>query len=82
MATHSALRFHGNKDLRLETVARPRPGPRQVLVKVDFCAVCQTDVEEFVRKLFLHGSLLHAATKVLIVLSNSEPDADLVARGK
>ncbi len=50
MATHSALRFHGNKDLRLETVARPRPGPRQVLVKVDFCAVCQTDVEEF-----LHG---------------------------
>jgi (R,R)-butanediol dehydrogenase/meso-butanediol dehydrogenase/diacetyl reductase len=48
MATHSALRFHGNQDLRLETIAQPVPKATEVKVKVEYCAVCATDVEEFV----------------------------------
>ena len=48
MASHSALRFHGNQDLRLESVPQPVPSASQVKVQVEYCAVCQTDVEEFV----------------------------------
>eukprot|EP01045_Picozoa_sp_COSAG04_P010665 COSAG04_NODE_658_length_11475_cov_3.480837_10_plen_219_part_00 len=33
-------------------------------------------------KLFLRAPLLHAASKVLVISADSEPDADLVARGK
>jgi (R,R)-butanediol dehydrogenase/meso-butanediol dehydrogenase/diacetyl reductase len=48
----SALRYHGNKDLRLERVPVPVPGISDVVVRVEFCAICQTDVEEF-----LHGPI-------------------------
>jgi|TARA_B100001971_G_C18266996_1_gene594075 (R,R)-butanediol dehydrogenase/meso-butanediol dehydrogenase/diacetyl reductase len=42
-----ALVYHGNKDLRLETVPEPTPGPGQVKLAVDYCGICATDVEEF-----------------------------------
>ena len=48
MASHSALRFHGNQDLRLESVPQPVPKATEVKVRVEYCAVCATDVEEFV----------------------------------
>jgi len=42
-----ALRFHGPKDLRVEDVSQPRPGAGQVLIKVDWCGICGTDLHEF-----------------------------------
>ncbi len=42
-----AIRIHGPKDARYETVPDPQPGPDDVLVKVKAVAICATDVELF-----------------------------------
>ncbi len=43
-----AMVYHGNRDLRLETVADPSPGEGEALLKVDYCGICATDIEEYV----------------------------------
>ena len=47
-----ALVYHGNQDLRLEWVADPTPGPDQVRLRIDYCGICATDIEEY-----LHGPM-------------------------
>lgn len=42
-----ALRFHAAKDLRLEEIAKPVPGPGQVLVRNRFVGICGTDLHEY-----------------------------------
>ena len=42
-----ALVYHGNKDLRLQEWPDPSPGPGEVLLRVDFCGICATDIEEY-----------------------------------
>jgi (R,R)-butanediol dehydrogenase/meso-butanediol dehydrogenase/diacetyl reductase len=41
------LVYHGNKDLRLETVPEPSPSRGDVKLRVDFCGICATDIEEY-----------------------------------
>ncbi len=48
-----ALRWHGRGDLRLESVPEPEAGPAEVVVQVDWCGLCGTDVHEY-----LHGPIL------------------------
>jgi (R,R)-butanediol dehydrogenase / meso-butanediol dehydrogenase / diacetyl reductase len=49
VATESmpALRWHGRRDLRLEEVPRPRPRAGEVLVAVEWCGICGTDLHEY-----------------------------------
>jgi (R,R)-butanediol dehydrogenase/meso-butanediol dehydrogenase/diacetyl reductase len=42
-----ALVYHGNKDLRVESAPDPRPGPGQVRLRIDYCGICATDIEEY-----------------------------------
>lgn len=35
--------YHGVRDMRLEEVPTPRPGPGEALVRVVACGICQTD---------------------------------------
>ena len=42
-----ALVYHGNKDLRLESVPDPTPGPGEVRLRIDYCGICATDIEEY-----------------------------------
>ena len=42
-----ALVYHGNKDLRLESVPDPRPGAGEVKMRIDYCGICATDIEEY-----------------------------------
>ena len=42
-----AMVYHGNKDLRLESVPDPSPGPGEVRLRVDYCGICATDIEEY-----------------------------------
>ncbi|HEU5470778.1 MAG TPA: alcohol dehydrogenase catalytic domain-containing protein [Actinophytocola sp.] len=44
-----AARWHGALDVRVEDVPRPRPGPGEVLIRVDRAGICGTDIEEYTR---------------------------------
>jgi L-iditol 2-dehydrogenase len=41
-------RLHGVADLRVDQVPRPSPGPGEILLRVEGCGVCPTDVRKFV----------------------------------
>jgi L-iditol 2-dehydrogenase len=41
--------WHNNKDIRLEEVPRPKPGPEEMLVKVHSCGICGSDIVEWYR---------------------------------
>lgn len=42
-----AARLHGIADLRLEELPDPEPGPGELLVRVEACGVCPTDVRKY-----------------------------------
>ena len=42
-----AIVYHGNKDLRLQDWAEPSPGPRDLKLKITYCGICATDIEEW-----------------------------------
>lgn len=42
-----ALRYHGNKDIRLDDIPVPEPGPGEVRVRVSYTGICATDIEEW-----------------------------------
>jgi 2-desacetyl-2-hydroxyethyl bacteriochlorophyllide A dehydrogenase len=44
--TMRAARLHGVGDLRVETLEVPRPGPRELVVRIDACGICPTDVRK------------------------------------
>jgi (R,R)-butanediol dehydrogenase/meso-butanediol dehydrogenase/diacetyl reductase len=43
-----AARWHGALDVRIEEVPVPKPGPGEVLVRIERAGICGTDVEEYV----------------------------------
>ena len=45
--TMQAVVCHGPRDYRLEEVAKPTPGPGEVLVRVEACGICASDVKCF-----------------------------------
>ncbi len=42
-----AARLHGIRDLRLDTLPIPEPGPRELLVRIEACGVCSTDARKY-----------------------------------
>lgn len=44
MNTMPLVRIHGPDDLRIDTVERPVPGPDDVLVRVERCGICGSDL--------------------------------------
>jgi L-iditol 2-dehydrogenase len=42
-----AARLHGIGDLRVETLPDPEPGPGELLVQVEACGLCPTDLRKF-----------------------------------
>jgi len=41
--------WHNNKDIRIEDVPRPKPGPKEILVKIIACGICGSDIVEWYR---------------------------------
>ena len=46
-ASMTALRWYGPRDVRVESVPVPEPGPGQVLVAVERAGLCGSDLEEY-----------------------------------
>lgn len=80
-----ALVYHGNKDLRLETVPEPVPGPGEAKLRVDFCGICATDIEEYLYgPVFISGNAPNPLTgKKMPLVTGHEITATVVdtARG-
>ena len=41
--------WYNNRDIRIEEVARPVPGPEEMLVKIISCGICGSDIVEWYR---------------------------------
>lgn len=46
-ATMRTARLYGVRDLRVETVPVPEPGPGELLLQVEACGICPTDARKF-----------------------------------
>ncbi len=46
--TMRAVRCHAPEDYRLEEIPTPTPGPGEVVIKLDACGVCASDVKCFI----------------------------------
>jgi L-iditol 2-dehydrogenase len=46
-----AIRVYGPKDIRIEDVPKPVPGPGEVLVKIKYVGICGTDIEIYLGEL-------------------------------
>jgi L-iditol 2-dehydrogenase len=42
-----AARLHGVRDLRVERLPRPQPKPDELLIEIEACGVCPTDVRKY-----------------------------------
>ncbi len=56
-----AVVFHGIRDLRVEEVADPNPGPREAKIRVKYCGICGSDLHEYLYGLFPLSSFGHEA---------------------
>ena len=54
--------WHGYKDVRIQEVPIPVPGPNQVLIKVDYAGICGTDRHEYVGPNFIPTTKPHRLT--------------------
>ena len=43
-----ALRWHERGDIRIEKIPEPSPGDGEVKIKVKWCAICTSDIHEFI----------------------------------
>jgi L-iditol 2-dehydrogenase len=41
--------WHNNKDIKIEEIPTPKPGPQEMLVKVHSCGICGSDIVEWYR---------------------------------
>lgn len=46
-STMRAARLHGIRDMRIDRIPVPEPGPGEILVRVEACGVCATDSRKY-----------------------------------
>lgn len=59
-----ALLFHGRRDIRLQTLARPEPAAGEVLIQVTDAGLSQTQVNEFMEGPFIINQAPHPRTGI------------------
>ncbi len=53
--------YHGIRDIRVEQVESPDPGPQDVRIKIKYCGICGSDVHEYLHGPFPISSWGHEA---------------------
>ena len=79
-----AMVYHGNKDLRLENVPEPDPGSGQVKLRIDYCGICATDIEEYLYgPVFISGDTPNPITgKMMPVIIGHEITGTVAETGE
>ena len=50
--------YKGSQQFQIEEIPTPKVGPKQVLVKVKYCAICGTDVHTVLYDITVPGSVM------------------------
>ena len=58
--------YHGIRDVRVEEVAEPKPGPGQAKVKVRYCGICGSDLHEYLHGLFPESPFGHEVSGEIV----------------
>jgi (R,R)-butanediol dehydrogenase / meso-butanediol dehydrogenase / diacetyl reductase len=58
--------YHGIRDLRVEEVAEPKPGPGEAKIRVKYCGICGSDLHEYLHGLFPQSPFGHEACGEII----------------
>jgi (R,R)-butanediol dehydrogenase/meso-butanediol dehydrogenase/diacetyl reductase len=58
--------YHGIRDLRVEEVTEPKPGPCEAKIRVKYCGICGSDLHEYLHGLFPRSSFGHEACGEII----------------
>lgn len=76
--------YHGQRDLRVESMPDPTPGPGEMIIKVGACGICGTDLEEYtVGPLFIPKDEPHPLTgRMLPMIMGHEFAGEVVETGK
>ena len=53
--------YHGIRDIRVEDVVNPDPGPGEVRVRIKYCGICGSDVHEYLHGPFPRSPFGHEA---------------------
>lgn len=53
--------YYGIRDVRVEEVPEPEPGPREVKVRVKYCGICGSDLHEYLHGPFPESPFGHEA---------------------
>ena len=53
--------YRGIRDLRVEEVKEPKPGPKEAKIKVKYCGICGSDLHEYLHGLFPQSPFGHEA---------------------
>jgi (R,R)-butanediol dehydrogenase/meso-butanediol dehydrogenase/diacetyl reductase len=53
--------YHGIRDLRVEEVAEPTPGPGEAKIRVKYCGICGSDQHDYLHGLFPQSPIGHEA---------------------
>jgi L-iditol 2-dehydrogenase len=76
-----AARLHGIKDLQLEELPVPRPGPGELLVRVEACGICPTDARKYAIGVSGGGYPLNPGHEWVGLIEETGPETDGWARG-
>ena len=66
--------YRGLRDIRVEEVEEPKPGPNEVKVKVKFCGICGSDLHEYLHGLFPQSPFGHEACGEIVEIGSAIKD--------
>jgi (R,R)-butanediol dehydrogenase/meso-butanediol dehydrogenase/diacetyl reductase len=66
--------YRGLRDIRVEEVEEPKPGPKEVKVKVKFCGICGSDLHEYLHGLFPQSPFGHEACGEIVEIGSAIED--------
>ena len=76
--------YHGNRDIRVESVPDPQAAPGEVKLRIDFSTICATDIEEYLHgpKFIPHDSPHPITGRTLPIVTGHELTGTVVDAGE